>query len=146
MLKYLLMVFVLLSSVSYAEESPKPVNTSNTSIINKIVEENLKDVLPQDIKQSASSVKIVYLVLNSDISFSKKTFMYTIPFLLMPLYVLLVYLFLSPINTQVVENKFGLVTYHKVIKIRHVDNDIRAIVMVGLGFLFLIWCMVLLFV
>lgn len=146
MLKILLMVFVLLSSVSYAEESPNLVNQNTTSTtINKVVDEKLKDVFPQDIKQSPTSVKVVYLVLNSDISFSKKSFIYIIPFLLIPLYLFLVYLFFSRVDTQIVENKIGLVSYHKKIKIRHIDGDTQTVMGIGLIFLFLIWCAVLMF-
>ncbi len=73
-------------------------------------------------------------------------FLFLIPSVGIPMYIVFMYLFVSSTNTQIVENKFGLITYHKKIKIRELDNMTREMIGIGCFILCCIWVGLLMFV
>lgn len=138
-MKYLFLFLFLLSANVLADNKVE----SNQ----KVVVNNTKDVfvLPNDIKESSDIVKITYLVIHN-LKFSKSDLLFLIPSVGIPMYIVFMYLFVSSTNTQIVENKFGLITYHKKIKIRELDNMTREMIGIGCFILCCIWVGLLMFV
>lgn len=138
-MKYLFLFLFLLSANVLADNKVE----SNQ----KVVVNNTKDVfvLPNDIKESSDIVKITYLVIHN-LKFSKSDLLFLIPSVGIPMYIVFMYLFVSSTNTQIVENKFGLITYHKKIKIREIDNMTREMIGIGCFILCCIWVGLLMFV
>lgn len=137
-MKYLFLFLFLLSANVLADNKVE----SNQKVV-----VNTKDVfvLPNDIKESSDIVKITYLFIHN-LKFSKSDLLFLIPSVGIPMYIVFMYLFVSSTNTQIVENKFGLITYHKKIKIREIDNMTREMIGIGCFILCCIWVGLLMFV
>lgn len=140
-MKYLFLFLFLLSANVLADNKVE----SNQKVVVNNTKDVLGNVLPNDIKESSDIVKITYLVIHN-LKFSKSDLLFLIPSVGIPMYIVFMYLFVSSTNTQIVENKFGLITYHKKIKIRELDNMTREMIGIGCFILCCIWVGLLMFV